>query len=71
MKELVVSIFANPSWKYYEYTVQAVLVSSFKGIEECKELEDTGAHTEREAKEMARIFVQTYQCMADSVWERF
>ena len=72
MSMLVVSIYGNPSYRYYEYTVQAVLVRSYKnGIDEQKVLEETGAHTEEDAKKMAKIFVDTYSCMAEDVWERF
>ena len=72
MNMLVVSIYGNPSYRHYEYTVQAVLVRTYKnGTEEQEELEEVEAHTEESAREMAKIFVDTYSCMAEDVWERF
>lgn len=72
MKMLVVSIYGNPSYNYYEYTVQAVLVKEHNnGIDEQEELEEVGVHNAAEAEEVAREFVQEYMHLADDVWERF
>ena len=72
MKMLVVSIYGNPSYRYYEYTVQAVLVKEHSnGIDEQEELEEVGAHTEDQAREFANELVQGYMHLADDTWERF
>ena len=66
---LVVSIYGNPSYNYYEYTVQAVLVNT--KTDEQEELEEIGAHSEAEARELAKQFSDKYENLAEDVWERF
>lgn len=70
MKLLVISVYANPGYMYYEYDVQAAIVDA-DNEEDQEELECVGVHTEKEAEELAKEFSQKYREQADDVWERF
>lgn len=70
MKMLVVSIYGNPSYKFYEYDIEAVLVDA-DNEEDQEEIDVSYAHTEAEAIEIAKQFSDKYENLADDVWERF